>query len=173
MKIQGRPRINCPFASKFRDWRYSRFYLSSCVSEKKVQQDIVKLLETYRVDVAAIDAGGRRARGVMMARAKASGIPIGKLASVKVGSAIPAGYADLEGTLAPSGRSLFIEVKAPAWIDAKGNIIRAAGAASREQLEFLYEKHNRGAYVMIAWAAKDVLEELDALLIENRRAVTG
>lgn len=173
MRSPGRPRIRWPFFSEFADWRYSRFYLSSQVSEKRVQRDIIELLKTYRVDVAAIDAGGRRARGVMMARAKASGTQIGSLANVKVGSAIPAGYADLEGTLAPSGRSLFIEVKAPAWIDAKGNIIRAAGAASREQLEFLFEKHKRGACVMIAWAAKDVLEELDDLLIENRRAVAG
>jgi hypothetical protein len=165
--------MNYPFPWRFESCAYSNFYLSSCVSEKQVQNDIVSLLKRYRVDIAAIDAGGRRARGVMMARAKASGTQIDKLANMKVGSAIPAGYADLEGTLAPSGRSLFIEVKAPAWIDSLGKITRAAGVPSREQLEFLFEKHKRGALVMVAWSVGDVLSSLTKLLIENRRAVDG
>jgi hypothetical protein len=173
MSSPGRPRIHYPFPTSFVRENYSRLYLMSCVPESQVQKEIIELLKIYRVDVAPIDAGGRRARGVMIARAKASGTAIGKLASVKVGSAIPAGYADLEGTLAPSGRSLFIEVKAPAWIDASGNIKRPAGVPSREQLDFLFEKHKRGAMVLVAWAAKDVTCALGELLNENRRAVAG
>lgn len=171
--MKNRPQVGYPFPWRFDSVLYSTFYLSSCVSEKQVQSDIVSLLKRYRVDVAAIDAGGRRARGVMMARAKASGVAIGKLANVKVGSAIPAGYADLEGTLAPSGRSLFIEVKAPAWIDLSGKLKRDAGVPSLEQLEFLSEKFRRGAVVMVAWSVGDVLSKLTKLLIENRVAVEG
>lgn len=172
-KKLGRPRIHpitYPFATTFDRANYSELYLMRCVSETQVQADIIQLLKLYAVDVAAIDAGGKRARGVLIARAKSSGLSIGALASAKTGSAIPKGYADLEGTLAPSGRSLFIEVKAPAWYSDTA-CIRPAGVPSEEQLEFLFEKHKRGAFVLIAWAAKDVTNALGELLVANRRSL--
>jgi hypothetical protein len=173
LRAQGGQRSNYPFETTFQIENYPEFYLMSMIHESQVQKEIVELLKIYRIDVAPIDAGGRRSRGVMIARAKAQGIQIGKLASAKTGSAIPAGYADLEGTLAPSGRALFIEVKRPAWIGANKKVIRAAGIPSQEQLDFLFEKHRRGAFVLIAWAAKDVTVALGEMLCENRRAVAG
>ena len=107
----------------------------------------------YRVDAVPIDAGGRRQRGRMMGAAKAAGVALGGIQNVKTGRAIPAGFADLEATLAPEGRSLYTEVKAPRWIDSNGGIIRPAGKPSAEQLEFLLSKYVRGAIVMVAWSA--------------------
>lgn len=160
-----------PFPWEFRRERYTELYLMSCVQESRVQADIIALLKNYRVEGFPIDAGGRRARGAMIGAAKNAGISIGHLASVKTGGAIPKGFADLESTLAPSGRSLYIEVKAPAWYSVNMVIVRPAGFASEDQLEFLLEKHRRGAVVMVAWSAAEVMEYLGPLLVENRKAL--
>ena len=75
-----------------------------------------------------IDAGGRRTRGALMGAAKTAGLEIGSLrGTVKTGNAIPGGFADLEATLAPSGRSLYIEVKAPVCLTVNLSILRPAG----------------------------------------------
>lgn len=146
-------------------------YLMQCVTESFVQAQILELLSLYRVDAAAIDAGGRRQRGRMMGAAKAAGIELAGVQNVKTGHAIPKGFADLEATLAPEGRSLYIEVKAPRWINEHGETIRAGGKPSREQLEFLLSKHVRGAVVMVAWSAFDVDEYLRPHMERNRRAL--
>lgn len=162
-----------PFPWEFQRHRYTELYLMSCVQESLVQADIISLLKNYRVEGFPIDAGGRRARGAMIGAAKNAGISIGHLASVKTGGAIPKGFADLESTLAPDGRSLYIEVKAPAWFDEGMRVIRPAGFASQDQLDFLLEKHKRGAVVMVAWSAQDVLGFLGPLLVANRKALIG
>jgi hypothetical protein len=160
-----------PFPWEFRRERYDELYLMSCVKESRVQADIISALKNYRVQGFPVDAGGRRARGVLIASASAAGVPFGALANVKTGGAIPKGFADLESTLAPDGRSLYIEVKAPMWCDVSMHVIRQAGFASQEQLDFLLEKHKRGAVVMIAWSAKEVVEFLGPLLVANRKAL--
>jgi hypothetical protein len=136
-----------------------------------VQKAIIELLTSFDIDVAAIDAGGKRARGRMIGAAKSAGVSIGALANVKTGGAIPKGFADLEATLAPSGRSLYIEVKAPAWHGPEDKTIRPPGVASAEQLRFLLEKHKRGALAFVAWSASDVIDSLGELLTENRKAL--
>jgi hypothetical protein len=160
-----------PFPWKFEGGRYSDHYLMQQVTEAQVQKEILELLALYNVDGVPIDAGGRRQRGRMMSAAKARGVELAGIQNVKTGAAITAGFADLEATLAPTGRSLYIEVKAPAWIDAEKRIIRSAGQASAQQLEFLLAKHLRGAVVLVAWSAKDVEDCVALNLRVNRRAV--
>jgi hypothetical protein len=160
-----------PFPWKFEGYRYSDLYLMRQVTEAQVQSDILALMTAYDVDVVPIDAGGRRQRGRMMAAAKSAGIELAGIQNVKTGAAIPSGFSDLEATLAPAGRSLYIEVKAPAWLDANKKIIRRAGQPSQEQLEFLLEKHRRGAVVLVAWSSKDVEEYLGKHLELNRGAL--
>ncbi len=160
-----------PFPWKFDGARYSELYLMQRVTESRVQIDILELLHAYDVDAVPIDAGGRRQRGRMMGAAKAAGIDLAGVQNVKTGRAIPAGFADVEATLAPAGRSVYIEVKAPAWLDGNRKVIRAAGRPSKEQLEFLFEKQRRGALVMVAWSAKDVEEYVGQLLTVNRRTL--
>lgn len=160
-----------PFPWKFEGYKYSDLYLMRQVTEAQVQKDILELLSVYDVDAVAIDAGGRRQRGRMMAAAKAAGIVLAGVQNVKTGAAIPKGFADLEATLAPEGRSLYIEVKAPAWLDAKRKIIRRAGTPSVEQLDFLLSKHQRGAFVLVAWSAQDVEHVVGRWLAVNRRAL--
>jgi hypothetical protein len=162
-----------PFPWKFDIARYSDLYLLSQVSEGRAQADILELLRVYDVDACPIDAGGRRQRGRMMGAARAAGIALAGIQNVKVGRAIPAGFADLEATLAPAGRSLYIECKAPAWLDENRKIIRAAGRPSAEQLDFLLSKHARGALVMVAWAATDVETCMGPHLRLNRTALRG
>ncbi|MBZ5700277.1 MAG: hypothetical protein LAN84_00360 [Acidobacteriia bacterium] len=159
-----------PFPWKFEGYKYSDFYLMRQITEAQVQADILAMLALFDVDAVPIDAGGRRQRGRMMGAARAAGVNLAGIQNVKTGAAIPAGFADLEATLAPDGRSLYIEVKAPAWIDEKKKIIRRAGQPSKEQLEFLVEKHRRGAIVLVAWSAKDVEDYVAAQLHLNRRA---
>jgi hypothetical protein len=50
-------------------------------------------------------------------------------------------------------------------------LLRGAGAPSAEQLEFLLEKHKRGAVVMVAWSSGEVLDFLRPLLLGNRKAL--
>jgi len=160
-----------PFPVEFNSARYTRLYLYSQANEARVQADVITLLRSYGVDACAIDAGGRRARGRMMAAAKSAGVALAGIQNVKTGSAIPAGFADVEATLAPDGRALYIEIKAPAWINSDGSLIRRAGKPSAEQLEFLMSKHRRGALVLIAWSATDVNEWFQTELAENQRAL--
>jgi hypothetical protein len=150
---------------------FTRHYLMSRVTEQQVQTTIIELLLAYKVDVAAIDAGGKRARGRLMGAARNAGVDLRGVQGVKTGGAIPAGFADLEATLAPNGQALYIEVKAPPWIDARGNLVRPAGKPSDEQLAFLMEKHRRGAVVMVAWSSLDVLEHLGPHLRRNRHSL--
>jgi hypothetical protein len=136
-----------------------------------VQQDILALMRAFDVDAVPIDAGGHRQRGRMMGAAKKAGIDLARISNAKTWYSIPAGFADLEATLAPVGRSLYIEVKAPAWIDEKKKIIRRAGEPSQEQLDFLLEKLRRGACVLVAWSAKDVEDYIGSQIELNRRVL--
>lgn len=160
-----------PFPHKFEIHRYADAYLMQQVTEEQVQRSILELLAAYKVDAVAIDAGGRRQRGRMMGAAKKCGVDLAAISNSKTWYSIPAGFADLEGTLAPDGRSLYIEVKAPAWLGSNGRVIRRAGKASPEQLEFLLSKHQRGAVVLVAWSSLDVEQYLGRQIVENRRAL--
>jgi hypothetical protein len=160
-----------PFPWKFEGYKYSDGYLMQRVTEAQVQNDVLALLALYDIDAVPIDAGGRRQRGRMMGAAKKSGIDLAGISNAKTWYSIPAGFSDLEATLAPAGRSLYIEVKAPAWIDAKKKIIRRAGEPSVEQLEFLFSKHQRGACVLVAWSWEDVEDYVAAQLHLNRRSL--
>lgn len=160
-----------PFPWKFDRERYAELYLFSGVTESQVQQSILELLSTYQVDAVPIDAGGRKQRGRFMGAARRAGVDLMGAQNVKTGGAIPAGYSDLEGTLAPNGTGLYIEVKAPAYVGPDNRVIRPAGKPSQEQLDFLLSKHRRGAVCLVAWSAHDVLEALGARLDENRRGI--
>lgn len=162
-----------PFPWKFERERYTDHYLMGHVTEAQVQKGILGVLATYKVDAVAIDAGGKRQRGRMMGAAAKAGVDLSKISNVKTWYSIPAGFSDLEATLAPSGVALYIEVKAPAWIDGKGKIVRRAGVASPDQLAFLMSKHRRGAVVFVAWSWSDVPRSLDVLLEANLKAVMG
>ena len=161
-----------PFPWRFERSRYPDLYLMSRVSEGRVQTDIVDFLQLYKIDATLIDAGGRRQRGRMMGAARARGIDLAGVQNVKTGSAIPAGFADIEATLAPTGRALYIEVKAPAWIyPGTKKILRSAGRPTNDQLEFLLAKFERGALVMVAWSAADVERWFGKYLQRNRSAL--
>jgi hypothetical protein len=160
-----------PFPWQFEPHRYSDLYRMQQLTEDQVQNDILALLTLYRVDAVPIDAGGRRQRGRMMGAAKKAGIDIAAISTVKTWYSIPAGFADLEATLAPAGRALYIEVKAPVWIDGDKKIIRPAGLPSAEQLQFLLSKHKRGACVLVAWSSQDVEDYVAAQLHLNLRAL--
>jgi hypothetical protein len=161
-----------PFPWQFDRSLYSDAYLVQRVSEEQVQDAIVVCLEFFDVDVIAIDAGMKRARGRVIAAARTRGIDARELVAFKSGG-LPAGFPDLHATLAPSGVSLYIEVKAPAWIDPDkpSRIISEAGKPTLEQLSFLDSKHSRGAIVMVAWSVDDVTRRLGDLADRNRRAL--
>ena len=165
--------LEYPFLSRFDRSRYSDAYLIQQVSEENVEDAIIQTLQTWGVDVTKIDAGQKRARGRVMAAAKAIGISHKSLIAYKAGG-LPAGYSDLEATLAPNGLGLFIEVKAPAWIDPRSkSVIREAGKPTREQLDFLLSKHQRGAIVLCAWSVDDVTRKLLDRMEANRKALSA
>jgi hypothetical protein len=160
-----------PFPWEFNQADYGDLYLMSRVTESQVQADIIQLLQFYKVDGVPIDAGGRRQRGRMIGAARAAGVNLAGVQNVKTGRAIPGGFADLEATLAPEGRALYVEVKAPLWINAAHKVIRAAGKASPDQLAFLLSKHKRGALVMVAWSTQDVVRWYGKFFEQNLKAL--
>ena len=114
-----------PFPAKFEIHRYPDAYLMQQVTEEQVQRSILELLAIYKVDAIAIDAGGRRQRGRMMGAAKKSGIDLAAISNAKTWYSIPAGFADLEGTLAPDGRSLYAGRLGRRWrVTTIGNLLR-------------------------------------------------
>jgi len=161
---------NYPFPWQFDICRYQASYLMQQVSEDQVQRSILDLLAIYKVDAIPIDAGGRRQRGRMMGAAKKAGIDLAAVSNSKTWYSIPSGFSDLEGTLAPDGRSLYIEVKAPAWLSSNGHIARRAGEPSADQLEFLLSKHKRGALVLVAWSSLDVEQYLGKARLDFNRS---
>lgn len=162
------------FPWKWDRTRYSNNYLVQRVSEEDVQSAIIASLEFFRVDVIAIDAGMKRARGRVMQGARIRGIDASNIVNFKSGG-LPAGFPDLHGTLAPEGTALYIEVKAPAWIDPDNpsKIIREAGKPTSEQLVFLDSKHLRGAICLVAWSVDDVTRVLGDRTDRNRAALSG
>jgi hypothetical protein len=151
---------------------YSDAYLVQRVNEEQVQEAIIGYLELFDVDVIAIDAGMKRARGRVIAAARTRGIDAREIAAFRAGG-LPAGFSDLHATLAPSGVSLYVEVKAPAWIDPDkpSRIISEAGKPTLEQLAFLDSKHSRGAIVLVAWSVDDVTRRLRGPAELNRAAL--
>jgi hypothetical protein len=150
--------------------RYREIYALSHVSERQVQENILEYLRLFSVDAVALDAGGKAARRRLIAAARQQGVPSAGLASASTPD-IPKGWADIEATLAPEGRALFIEVKAPRWVDGCGRTVRAEGRATMEQLEWLAAKQARGALVLVAWAVEDVEAHLGSELARNGRAI--
>jgi hypothetical protein len=161
-----------PFPWRFDRSLYSDAYLVQRVSDEQVQEAIVASLEFFAIDVIAIDAGMKRARGRVIAAAKTRGIDAREIAAFRSGG-LPAGFSDLHATLAPSGVSLYIEVKAPAWIDPDepSRLISEAGKPTIEQLAFLDSKHSRGAIVLVAWSVDDVMRKIGGLAAINRAAL--
>jgi hypothetical protein len=166
-----------PFPHAFDRARYKPLYLMRHLSESEVQAEIVSQLRALNVDAIAIDAGGKKTRGLMMARAKQQGRTFDPaLLSTKTDLK---GFPDLEATLAPEGRALYIEVKAPEWIEPtmdfgeKFRTVRKAHKPTEEQLAFLLAKHERGAIVLVAWSVTDVFDHAGAFIHRNDKSIRG
>lgn len=161
-----------PFPWKWDRTRYTNNYLVQQFSEEMVQDAIIAELEFWRIDVIAIDAGMKRARGRMLQAGRNNGMDLSKVVNFKNGG-IPAGSSDLHATLAPDGVGLYIEVKAPAWIDPANpsRTISEAGKPTLEQLAFLDSKHSRGAVCLVAWSVDDVTLMLGDRAVRNRTAL--
>jgi len=169
-----RATLSYPFPWQFEAGKYQAFYLLSEVPESNVQEAILGLLHSFKVDAIAVDAGAKELRRTLAARMRRIGLApatIGNLLSGGLGGEIPAGHSDIVGTLAPSGRSLYIEVKRPARIDSHGTIVARPGEIDREQLDFLLAKYKRGSIVMIAYSVDDVSEFLGDELRRNYEAM--
>jgi len=172
------PPPDLPFLCAFDPTRYKRAYLFGQVPEGHVQRDIIAALALLRIRADWVDSGGAAIRGkvwgAMMRARVAEGLAQAILRNLGGVSAADPGRSDLSGTLAPNGRSWYIEVKAPAWLNPKTEgIIRNAGEPTLEQLDFLIEKHAMGAIVGVAWSVDDALEILGPEAIKAHKAALG
>jgi hypothetical protein len=169
MKRIPRATIKYPFPHEFHAAKYSQHYLLSHVPENAVQRAILELLHRYFVDAIAIDAGLKSARRDLIAKSLLHGLDR-RAFDGGLGEIAP-GHPDIAATLAPTGRSLYIEVKAPAWTDENGKVLRRAGKPSQEQLDLLLSKFDRGAIVMIAYSVDDVANFIPDQLRMNFEAM--
>jgi hypothetical protein len=139
------------FIRSFVQSRYSEAYLLMGWSESKVQGEIVRHLKARFNPVRVIDSGAKQLR------ASSGGFSGGA-------GAAASGVPDVTAVL-PGGRALWLEIKAPAWIEPgkakKYRQVRAAGKPSTEQLHFLDAAAAAGAVVGIAWHLNDVIEILE------------
>jgi len=160
-----------PFPHKFDRSNYADFYLMHRMTAGDVVRNIVHVLQNYEVDANIIEASRWSTRGQLVTAVKTQSLDIGNLQHLKIEDGIPKGFARIEATLAPDGRAVFIEVKQPRCINLCGKVEHHEGEPTGNQLEFLREKHMRGALVMVAWSADDVEHYLKAELERNRRSV--
>jgi len=135
----------------------SRSVLSLGPDEAVTQDAILILLRSKRIEAEAIDAGGKKIRGVVAAVLRSMKVPQATIAIVqaRMKGAAPTSWPDITGIL-PGGRALFIEVKAPERVDLlTGRQLRAPGKAEPEQLVMLDRLHQRGALVGVCWSMED------------------
>jgi hypothetical protein len=151
-----------PFRHEFDRSRYALSWLQLCVPESNVEETILHSLKVRGIQAEKIDAGGRAMRGKLLQVLRRFGIAAptaNKIAAMVFGSA-PTGWLDITGVL-PGGRALFIEVKAPEWLERSektGRLIqkRKAGTPEPEQLDFMVRMHRQGALVGICWSPDDL-----------------
>lgn len=147
--------------------RYPEDYLRRGLSETNVQILVLARLRQLGCWVHVVDVGADRLRRTAAGALRRAGV---RGAAIVGRTGMAAGIPDVVG-IAPDGRALFVEVKAPAWVQfspltGKLRQRRAAGAPSEDQRAFLLEAERRGAVAGVAWAASDV----DAIVTGARRA---
>lgn len=136
--------------------RYQPNYLRLPGTEAQLQQSIIDILTARGVTIWAADAGAKQLRGRAIAQLKKAGVAKpDRLLRGKTG--VKAGMSDLPGVLNPSGRAIYIEVKKPAFLGVRGQVLSAAGVPTDDERAFLLAVHAAGAAAGVAWSVRDAL----------------
>lgn len=163
-----------PFPHTWDRARYPQAWLCTRPSEASVQQQILAQLARVGIRAFPTDAGAKPLRGRAIGALTRSGVDKATAArSLKGRTGTSEDVPDLVGTL-PGGRSLYLEVKQPAWLQwhphrGTATQLRAAGAPTPGQLRFLLDMHDQGALVGVVWSTDDVA----ALLTPRERICTA
>jgi hypothetical protein len=156
-----------PFPWQWDRSRYPMAWLCSRPTEASVQTQILAHLARWFVRAFPVDAGAKairgRARGVL-GRADRPDLAAAVLRG-RTGAA-QEGVSDIVGTL-PGGRSLYLEVKQPEWLEwhperGVATQVRSAGRPTPAQLRFLADMYRQNALVAVVWSTGDVDELLGA-----------
>lgn len=149
-----------PFPHQWDRVRYAVAWLCTRPSEASVQAQILGWLARAGVRAFPSDAGARPLRGRAIGALRRAGVD-GEAATraLKGRTGTAEGVSDLIGTL-PGGRSLYLEVKQPAWLEwlshrGTARQLRGAGLPTPEQLRFLLEMHDQQALVGVVWSVED------------------
>ena len=140
---------------------YSDHYLLSEISEEKVQEWVLDFLAAEHIKAFPADAGAKAVRGHVYRQLKAACVRNAGVVVAGGRGAAYAGVTDIAGTM-PGGRSLYIEVKAPAWYRLNNKnelrVKRAAGLPTEDQLAFMDTMHEQGALVGVVWSPQDAAD---------------
>lgn len=147
-----------PFRHTFDRERYPRNYLLMHPDEDGLEATALSFLAARGIPCAKTDAGAKRLRGRAAGALRRAGVERPD-ALLRGATGVKQGLTDIVGALPPLGRGLFVEVKQPAWLDARGRIVRSANTPTQDQLDFLNSMHRAGALVGVIWHISD-LEEL-------------
>lgn len=148
-----------PFLHRWDPSRYPPGYLRLGLSERLVQQSVIRYLEAkWRALVTVIDAGDRRLRGQAAAVIRRAGADPRSICRRQTGTS--AGVVDLAVTFR-DGRAGWFEVKRPAKIISSpktGRQVQAStpGCPTDSQLRFLSRQSDAGALVGVVWWAGDL-----------------
>lgn len=164
MRPRTEPERSYPFPWRFERERYSLQYLLARVAEEDVQGNALVKLEALGIPAVPVDVGAKKLRGRAIAalrRAKASTEAMNWVNQGATGAGV-INFPDLVGCIPGSGRALFIECKAPEWLEPStarlGNFVVARRAEEPRpgQLAFLETMHQAGAVVGVIWGPRDL-----------------
>ncbi len=150
-----------PFPHTWDRARYPLPWLCTRPSEAAVQAQILGQLARLGIRAFPTDAGAKPLRGRAISAMTRGGLSRADAAhALKGRTGTTEGVSDLIGTL-PGGRSLYVEVKQPEWLEwhpqrGVATQYRSAGTPTPDQLRFLHEMHDQGALVAVAWSTDDV-----------------
>ena len=159
-----------PFPHLWDPSRYARAFLMHDWKEEDAQAETVAQVAALGLELWHTDAGAKKARGRVQKVLRLAGqAALAKeAAKVQGASALPAGFSDLHGVLAPHGRAVYLEHKRPGLYDQAGRCLRQPGKPEPEQLQFLLSMYHRGAVVGVIWSPSDALAILTPYLTAHK-----
>lgn len=119
---------------------------------------VVSQLRQLGAVAFVVDAGAQALRGRAFAALARQGLDARAVLHGQTGAGSK-GLSDVVG-VAPDGRAIFVEVKAPAWYEPgvrQLRLRRCAGQPSEAQLAFLLAVWRSGAVAGVAWSPRDLL----------------
>lgn len=152
------------FVAHFERSRYTLAYLLAQVPEETVQENAIRKLDALGIPAVPVDVGAKKLRGRALAalrRLRADARTTAWVNDGQTGAGVK-DFPDIVGTIPGSGLALYLECKAPEWLEPSAATVgrfivkRRAEEPRPGQLQFLQTMARAGAVVGVIWAPGDL-----------------